>query len=316
MSSNIYFSTFHLLRSPRFIRCLNVSRCISSKSCWLKSKKEETNIGSENFSNSKLNEINGEKVDPLSVSNTLKFDQTSNFSDSNSNQGENNIFSDDDINAQILNVALQYVPKYGWTVTNIDEAVKELDLSVSAAGIFKRGGTDLVLHFIEECNSSLSMQLASIAKNRSVDNKMSQAEFIEFAIKTRLQMIIPYIDSWPQAMKLMASPIAAPECIQLGAHLMDEIWYYAGDTSTDMSWYSKRATLSAIYIATEIYLLNDRSKDFVNTWTFLHNRMKEVKNLEKFKHSFEEFLSGTFSFFCAGITTAQNIIGINNKSNR
>jgi ubiquinone biosynthesis protein COQ9 len=31
------------------------------------------------------------------------------------------------------------------------------------------------------------------------------------------------------------------------ARLADEMWYLAGDKSVDFSWYTKRATLSAVY---------------------------------------------------------------------
>ena len=34
------------------------------------------------------------------------------------------------------------------------------------------------------------------------------------------------------------------------ARLADEMWYLAGDTSADFSWYTKRATLSAVYAST------------------------------------------------------------------
>lgn len=38
---------------------------------------------------------------------------------------------------------------------------------------------------------------------------------------------------------------------------MDDIWHGAGDLSTDMDWYAKRAFLGAIYTATELYMLTD-----------------------------------------------------------
>ena len=34
------------------------------------------------------------------------------------------------------------------------------------------------------------------------------------------------------------------------ARLADEIWFLAGDRSVDISWYTKRATLSAVYAST------------------------------------------------------------------
>jgi ubiquinone biosynthesis protein COQ9 len=39
------------------------------------------------------------------------------------------------------------------------------------------------------------------------------------------------------------------------SQLADEIWYFAGDKSTDLSWYSKRALLVGIYASTGLNFL-------------------------------------------------------------
>jgi len=41
-----------------------------------------------------------------------------------------------------------------------------------------------------------------------------------------------------------------PTSISELAKLSDEIWYLAGDTSVDTAWYTKRASLSAVYATT------------------------------------------------------------------
>lgn len=44
-----------------------------------------------------------------------------------------------------------------------------------------------------------------------------------------------------------------PASIHELTKLSDEIWFLAGDTSADTSWYTRRATLSAVYASTGIY---------------------------------------------------------------
>ena len=34
-----------------------------------------------------------------------------------------------------------------------------------------------------------------------------------------------------------------------------QVWHSAGDTSTDLGWYTKRAALAGIYSATELYMI-------------------------------------------------------------
>ena len=48
-------------------------------------------------------------------------------------------------------------------------------------------------------------------------------------------------------MALGLEPSNLPRTLQLLAVLSDELWYHAGDTSTDTRWYSRRAGLLALY---------------------------------------------------------------------
>lgn len=61
--------------------------------------------------------------------------------------------------------------------------------------------------------------------------------FIMDAVETRLRMIVPYLDTWPQAMAIMALPNNSVTALKNLAQLVDEIWYYAGDRSVDVSVY-------------------------------------------------------------------------------
>lgn len=59
--------------------------------------------------------------------------------------------------------------------------------------------------------------------------------------------------------------------------LSDEIWFLAGDVSVDSSWYTKRASLSTIYAASEVYQTTDQSSDFMDTEAFLDRRLEELR---------------------------------------
>lgn len=50
----------------------------------------------------------------------------------------------------------------------------------------------------------------------------------------RLQMLIPYINKWPQAIAIMSSPPNVPVALANLLALSDDICYYAGDQSTDV----------------------------------------------------------------------------------
>ena len=63
----------------------------------------------------------------------------------------------------------------------------------------------------------------------------------------------------------------------------DLIWTTLGDSSRDVNWYTKRATLSAVYSSTVLYWLGDDSEGHAATWAFLDRRIDNVMSFEKFK---------------------------------
>ena len=77
----------------------------------------------------------------------------------------------------------------------------------------------------------------------------------------------------------MAQPKNIPPSIAELARLADEIWFLAGDTSVDTSWYIKRAALSAVYSSTELFMTTDTSADFAETERFLDRRLQETRTM-------------------------------------
>ena len=81
----------------------------------------------------------------------------------------------------------------------------------------------------------------------------------------------------PQALALMSLAGNIPASLRELFLLADEIWFLAGDDSVDTSWYTKRATLSSIYAATETYSTTDQSTNFKDTEEFLDRRLEEAR---------------------------------------
>ena len=91
-----------------------------------------------------------------------------------------------------------------------------------------------------------------------------------------------------------------------GQELCDDIWHRAGDTSTDSNWYSKRVLLAGVYVATEVFMLQDTSEDFAETWGFLDRRLAEVQSLPTLGS-----MPGDLQALLRGFaTTATNIAGM------
>lgn len=57
-----------------------------------------------------------------------------------------------------------------------------------------------------------------------------------FGESANLKLLVIYIS---QAMGLMLMPQSAPDAVRNVAYMVDEIWYHAGDTSTDVSYFNR-----------------------------------------------------------------------------
>lgn len=96
-----------------------------------------------------------------------------------------------------------------------------------------------------------------------------------------------------QALAIMAQPTYIPASLAELARLADEIWFLAGDQSVDSSWYTKRATLSTIYSATEVFMTQDKSANFTETEAFLDNRLQDLMRVGGFMGALGEWVNYT-----------------------
>ncbi|KAI4887721.1 hypothetical protein NFI96_024785 [Prochilodus magdalenae] len=223
--------------------------------------------------------------------------------------------TEDQLQARILTAALEFVPQHGWTVEAIAAGAETLGLSAASAGMFDNGAGDLVLHFVGECNAQLAKILAEQHNQIQLGQaeKKNTADFLREAVETRLRMLVPYIDTWPQAMSLLLLPHNIPDSLKHLSTLVDDIWYYAGDRSTDLNWYTKRAALTGIYNTTELVMVQDSSPDFEDTWAFLDNRIRDVVNMATTAKQVQSTGEAVVQGLMGAAVTLKNITGMNQR---
>lgn len=140
------------------------------------------------------------------------------------------------VRCRILDAALPFVQSQGWSREAISSGAEKCGYPGVVHGMFPNGGAELVHHFYMKCNSQLIEQLKSDADARPADQPAPvPTEFIANAIKLRLQMIEPYIETWPKALAVMTLPQNVPTSLAQLLTLIDDICYYAGDRSVDVS---------------------------------------------------------------------------------
>lgn len=236
------------------------------------------------------------------------------FQDQSGEHGED-YETEEQLQARILTTALEFVPQHGWTVEAIAAGAETLGLSSASTGMFNNGTGDLVLHFIAQCNAQLAETLAEQNNQVQLGQAESKktAEFLNDAVETRLRMLIPYIDTWPQAMSILLLPHNIPDSLKHLSTMVDDIWYYAGDRSTDVNWYTRRAALTGIYNTTELVMVQDSSPDFEETWAFLDNRIKDVVNMANTAKQVQATGEAVVQGLMGAAITLKNLTGMNQR---
>lgn len=220
----------------------------------------------------------------------------------------------EDIKSTILKSALDFIPQHGWTWKSIAAGASSLGLSSVAHGLFPGGSVDLITYFYLSSNDELERQLESnVQKNERRAVTKEKSAFIQDAVWRRILLLEPYKTRWVQALGILALPQNVPVALSNLGDLLNVIWHYAGDMSTDMSWYSKRAALAALYQSSELVFLQDKSMDYAQTQEFLNRRIKEFTAVNSCLEQVNQ-VSGTAKDVAElGFATLKNVLGMNTR---
>lgn len=141
------------------------------------------------------------------------------------------------IRAQILDASLPFVKTHGWSREAIARGAESINYPSVAHGMFPNGSIELIHHFYAKCNREIIDQLQNELDERSKmsDIHVNPIEFSTRAIRLRLEKLLPYLDTWPQAMATMTLPPNVPTSLAQLLTLIDDICYLAGDRSVDVS---------------------------------------------------------------------------------
>ena len=175
--------------------------------------------------------------------------------------------------SKILSAALTHVPTHGFTQEALTLGAKDAGYLDITSNLFPKGAFELVMFHL------VSQRLGLKDRIQFTDEKMGVGRRVRSLILERLRANVDagVVPCWQEALALMSLAENMPPSLrELGA-LSDEIWFLAGDTAVDSSWYTKRASLSGVYAATEVYQTTDQSTDFRDTEQFLDRRLEELR---------------------------------------
>lgn len=181
---------------------------------------------------------------------------------------------------RILQAALPQVPFDGWSDAVLMAAAADSGVTPALArAFFPRGGLDLALAYHAAGDRAMLTALASedLTAVRFRD-RVARAVWLRLAAADR------------ELVRRGTTLFSLPQNAAAGAGAVwgtaDAIWTALGDRSDDVNWYTKRATLAAVYGATVLFWLGDDSTEHQATQDFLDRRIAGVMAFEAAKARF------------------------------
>ncbi|WP_428927659.1 COQ9 family protein [Marinibacterium sp. SX1] len=183
----------------------------------------------------------------------------------------------DDIKSSILDAAMMHVAFDGWSEATLKAAIADAGVEPALArAVLPRGAVDLALAYHQRGDQQM---LEAI---RAMDmTEMKMRDKIIAAVRARLA--VGDKEAVRRGMTLFALPQHAGDGAKALWATADLIWDTLGDSSDDVNWYTKRATLTAVLSSTVLYWLGDDSEGDEATWAFLDRRVGDVMQVEKLK---------------------------------
>lgn len=185
----------------------------------------------------------------------------------------------------MVDAVLAHVPFDGWTTLALHRALEETGQHRDdALLLFPGGATDLIEAYCDLADRRMAEDAAPLdLPSRRLPDR------VRTIIALRLARARPHKEAVRRALSVLALPQNAVAATACAARTMDAIWHAAGDSAFDFSWYTKRASLAAIYSATLLYWLRDTSVDDAATLAFLDRRLEDLSRVGKLRRRATDF---------------------------
>jgi ubiquinone biosynthesis protein COQ9 len=171
-----------------------------------------------------------------------------------------------------IGALLARLPAGGWTRATLRQAVTDSGQDAElVASLFPRG----VVSAIEAWSELADRRMAEAAAAEDLLALRTPAR-IRRLIELRLGAVELDREALRGALAILALPWNAPLAARLMARSVSAIWYAAGDRSSDFSWYTRRATLAAVYGATLAFWMRPTRPEMAEVLGFLDRRLAEL----------------------------------------
>jgi len=173
--------------------------------------------------------------------------------------------------------------KYGWSENLFDNISNESSYTCKEIyDLFPEGYLSIVQMYLEEVDEKMTKESEKINLIRlKIHERIRELCILRLNImakekdlvsKTFLHLLLPH--NYKFSSKKLYKTV-------------DQIWFLAGDNSTDFNFYSKRIILASIYTSTMIHFINNDNMD--DTLFLLNKLLRKVSKIPHIKSNINNF---------------------------
>ena len=193
----------------------------------------------------------------------------------------------------VLRFAKEFVSENGLTKNCLENISKKYGLNTDETDLlFPQGNIDLIKFALEQLNNDLEVYCRQI-------------DLIRLPIHKRIREVLLSKISLmkkdkPFYRSIFLNSLIPKKNFSLSSQLynsVDQLWFIAGDSSTDFNFYTKRLILSGIYSRVMLFFFNNNNQEELEN--ILDESLKRVSKIPEIKSKlkiFKDFLPKIANF--------------------
>ena len=193
----------------------------------------------------------------------------------------------------VLRFAKEFVSEKGFTKNCLENISKKHGLNTDEVDLlFPQGNIDLIKFALEQLNNDLAVYCKQIDLIRLPIHKRIR--------KVLLSKISLMNKDKPFYRSIFLNLLIPKKNFSLSSQLynsVDQLWFIAGDSSTDFNFYTKRLILSGIYSRVMLFFFNNNNQEELEN--ILDESLKKVSKIPEIKSKlkiFKDFLPKIANF--------------------
>lgn len=187
---------------------------------------------------------------------------------------------------------IENLPFEGWSASTLERASRELGFPKGYSEVlYPAGFKEFSKEFADICNKEAIRK----AKENGLDT-MRVSQKAEELIYQKIKLYHAKLRTKEGFKKLISYsvfPTSAVTTVRNIFSFSSEAWYEMGDRSTDFSYYTRRASFSAIYTKAALYSLDDDSQNLDKTRNYIKKSIDGLMKFHKLKNNLTQLFRKT-----------------------